>query len=98
MIFKTRYETYKYQIMLFGLINVPATYQILINNTLTECLDIYAVTYLNNILIYSKNWENYWRYVKNVLERLLNRQLRYKPKKYEFHKKRDELSKVRDKN
>ena len=86
-IFKTRYKTYEYQIMLFGLINAPAIYQILINNTLAGCLDIYAVAYLDNILIYSRNWKDHRRHVKDILERLLNRQLRCKSEKCEFHKK-----------
>ena len=54
--------------MLFGLINISATYQILINNTLAEYLDIYTVTYLNNILIYSENLKNYQKYIKDILE------------------------------
>ena len=72
-IFKIRYGIYEYQIILFGLINASVIYQTLINNTLAGCLDIYAVVYLDDILIYSKNWEDYRRYIEDVLERLLNR-------------------------
>ena len=54
--------------MFFGLINAPAIYQMLINNTLAECLDIYAVVYLDDILIYSENLKDHQRYIKNVLE------------------------------
>ena len=61
--------------------------QTLINDILAGCLDIYAVAYLNNILIYSGNLENHRGYIKNVLKRLLVRQLRYKPEKCEFYKK-----------
>ena len=57
--------------MLFGLINASKTCQILINNTLAECLDIYAVIYLNNIFIYLRNLKDYQRHIENVLERLL---------------------------
>ena len=45
--------------MFFGLINIFITCQILINNTLVEYLDIYAVIYLNNIFIYSENLKDY---------------------------------------
>ena len=73
--------------MLFRLINVSVIYQILINDTLTGCLDIYTVTYLDNIFIYSRNLEDYRRHIKDILERLLTRQLRCKSEKYEFYKK-----------
>ena len=57
--FRTYYEIYKYQIILFKLINASAMCQTLINNILAECLDIYTVTYLNDILIYSENQKDY---------------------------------------
>ena len=54
--------------MLFGLINTSMTCQILINNILVEYLDIYAVIYLDNILIYSGNLKNHQGYIKDILE------------------------------
>ena len=60
----------------------------LINNILVEYLDIYTMIYLNNIFIYSKNLKDHRKYIENILEQLLIRQLRYKSKKYEFHKKK----------
>ena len=71
--FRTRYEIYKYQIMLFGLTNTFATYQTLINDILIKYLDIYAVIYLNNIFIYSENLKNHQEHVKDVLEWFLIR-------------------------
>ena len=64
---------YECQIIFFKLTNTSATYQILINNTLAEYLDIYIIIYLNNILIYSENLEDYKKHVKDVLEQLLVR-------------------------
>ena len=58
----------------------------LINNTLAKYLNIYIIIYLNNIFIYLRNLENYQRYIKNILERLLIKQLRYKLEKYKFYK------------
>ena len=57
--------------MLFGLINISATCQTLINNILTEYLDIYAVAYLNDILIYSEDLKNYRKHIEDILRRLL---------------------------
>ena len=60
----------------------------LINNILTGYLNIYIVTYLNNIFIYLGNLKNHKKYIKNILERLLIKQLRYKSKKYKFYTKK----------
>ena len=50
--FRTRYGHLKYQVMLFGLFNAPATFQGYIYKILAEKLDISVVIYLDNILIY----------------------------------------------
>ena len=39
-------------VILFGLTNVLATYQEMINNTLREYLDVFVITYLDDILVY----------------------------------------------
>jgi hypothetical protein len=43
--------------MLFKLINTPATFQSLVNNTLKGYLDIFYIAYLDHILIYSETLE-----------------------------------------
>ena len=53
--FRTRYGHYKYQVMFFGLSNVPATFQGYVNKILSEKLDIFVIIYLNDILIYTKD-------------------------------------------
>ncbi len=53
--FKTRYGYFEYQVMLFGLINAPATFQDYINKILAEKLDIFVIVYLDDILIYTKS-------------------------------------------
>ncbi len=52
---KTHYGNFKYQLILFGLTNIPATFQGYINEILTKKLDIFVIVYLDNILIYLKN-------------------------------------------
>ena len=73
--------------MLFGLINISIIYQILINDTLADYLDIYAMIYLNIILTYLDILKDYEKYIKNILIELLDRRFRYKSKKWEPHKK-----------
>ena len=55
MAFKTRYGHFKYQVMLFGLSNTPASFQGYINKMLAKKLHIFVIVYLDNIFIYTKN-------------------------------------------
>ncbi len=51
--FRTKYETYKYLIMLFELINDSFTFQNFMNDTLMNYLNDFVMTYLNDIIVYS---------------------------------------------
>ena len=42
--------------MLFGFSNALATFQGYVNKILTEKLDIFVIVYLDDILIYTKDW------------------------------------------
>ena len=70
--FYTRYGSYKYKVLPFGLINGPATYQRYINNVLFDYLNEFCTAYLDNILIYLDNKLEHQVHVKKVLERLWN--------------------------
>ncbi len=89
--FWTRYRHYKYIIMLFELKNAPATFQRLINDTLREYLDDFAITYLNNILIYSDDLKTHRSHVHKVLEKLNERALYVKKSKSKFKAKKIEF-------
>ena len=54
MIFRTKYKYFKYQIMLFRLINALTTCQKLFNQIFEKALNDFTIIYLNDILIYSK--------------------------------------------
>ena len=71
--------------MLFGLTNISATFQVYINKTLSNMLDLCVVVYLDNILIYSMNKEDYKRNICMVLDRLRIYNLYYKLSKYAFN-------------
>ena len=53
--FRTRYNYFEYQVMLFGLSNAQATFQGYVNQILAEKLDVFVIVYLDNILIYTKD-------------------------------------------
>jgi hypothetical protein len=69
--FKTRYRYFKYLIMPFSLANAPATFQSYIYRALSRLLDRTCIVYLDNILIYSENEEDYSSYIKEVLDCLI---------------------------
>ena len=54
-VFQTQYSHYKYQVILFGLSNAPASFQVYINKFLSKKLDIFIIVYLNDIFIYTKD-------------------------------------------
>jgi len=88
MAFWMRYRHYKYTVMLFELKNALTTFQRLINNTLREYLDDFAITYLNDILIYSDDLEMHCSHVHKVLEKLNERALYVKKSKSRFETKK----------
>jgi len=73
--------------MLFELKNTLTTFQRLINNTLREYLDDFAITYLNDILIYSDDLEMHCSHVHKILRKLNERALYVKKSKSKFEAK-----------
>ncbi|KAL2695017.1 hypothetical protein AAEP93_007409 [Penicillium crustosum] len=86
--FRTRYGSFKYKVTPFGLTNGPATFQRFMNDLLRECLDEYAVAFVDDILIYSENVEDHQRQVREVLCRLQKAGLQVALSKSEFSVKR----------
>ena len=84
IIFYTQYDYFKYTVMLFKLVNTSATFQVYINQTLWDILDVYIIVYLNDILIYSEDDKSHMVHVYNVLEWPLYYKLYAKLKKCIF--------------
>ena len=72
--------------MPFGLTNAPASFQELINNTLWEYLDVFVLAYLDNILIFSTDYQQHVQHVRIVLQKLHEKDLPVKLNKCEFYK------------
>ncbi|KAJ8127922.1 hypothetical protein O1611_g5714 [Lasiodiplodia mahajangana] len=83
--FKTRYGSFKYKVVPFGLANGPATFQRYINGVLGECLDDFCSAYIDDVLVFSETLEEHRIHVRRVLERLRDAGLQADLKKCEFH-------------
>jgi len=77
--------------MLFELKNALVTFQRLINDMLREYLDDFAITYLDDILIYSDDLEMHCSHVHKVLKKLSERVLYVKKSKSKFEVKEIEF-------
>jgi hypothetical protein len=83
--FRTRYGHFEYSVISFGLINALAIFQHMMNDIFWKYLDHFVVIYLDDILIYSKNKEEYEYHVRLVLEKLREQGLYAKQEKCLFH-------------
>jgi Reverse transcriptase (RNA-dependent DNA polymerase) len=79
--FNTRGGKYEFIVIPFGLTNVSATFQSIMNEILRFFLDIFYIIYLNNIVIYSDSAKKYEKHLTKVLECLSAHELIAKPKK-----------------
>ena len=80
--------------MPFRLTNIPVLEQELINNIFKDILNKYIIIYLDDILVYfARVLDNYIRKVYKVFRCFNKRNLRLKPKKYQFHQKEVEFLK-----
>jgi hypothetical protein len=72
--FSTRYMSYEYVVMSFGLTNAPAAFLEAMNGMLHDYLVVFVVFFLNDILIYSKTEEEHEQHHGLVLNSLQNNQ------------------------
>ncbi|KAJ8651314.1 hypothetical protein O0I10_013196 [Lichtheimia ornata] len=66
----TRYGKFSWRVLPFGLANSPPIFQAQMNATLGNCVDDFAMVYLDDILIFSKTKEEHERHLRHVLDRL----------------------------
>ena len=71
--------------MQFKFINTPAIFQKKINSVLKKYLDKFIIAYLDNIIIYSNSKEEHFKYIKQVLQRLINKKMPVAIKKCKFY-------------
>ncbi len=84
-IFIIFFNSYKYHVMLFELINESTFYQHYMNNVLFKYLHQFCQIYLNHIIIYSKTLKKHKQHVQLILNRLQEADLQIDINKCKFH-------------
>ena len=70
--------------MPFGLTNAPSAFQRFMNDIFADLLNVYAIIYLDNILIFSDDPSKHSEHVREVLRRLRGNGLYCRPDKCKF--------------
>ncbi len=81
---RTRYGSYEFLVMPFGLTYAPATFCTLMNDIFREWLDDFVVVYIDDILVYSNSMEEHGEHLRKVFQRLRENKLYAKFEKCEF--------------
>nr|GFB21668.1 uncharacterized protein [Tanacetum cinerariifolium] len=80
----TRYGSYEFLVMPFGLINAPATFCTLMNKLFHPFLEKFVVVYLDDIVVYSHTLEEHVLHLKQVFQVLRDNELYVKLEKCTF--------------
>ena len=87
-ILKTAFNTheghYEFVVMPFGLTNAPITFQVLMNDLFCSHLQKFILIFFNDILVYSKSWNNHLSHLHIVFDILSINQLFVKELKCQF--------------
>jgi vacuolar-type H+-ATPase subunit B/Vma2 len=68
--FNIYYGLYETLVILFGLSNAPAIFQVCINKILYLYLDVFCIAYIDDILVYSNDLTSYRQHVCLVIKAL----------------------------
>ncbi|GBG59307.1 hypothetical protein CBR_g32320 [Chara braunii] len=82
--FKTRYGTYEFLVMPFGLCNAPGTFQTEMHRIFRPYLDKFMVVYLDDILVFSKTAREHAKHLALVLQSLRDSQYKINREKSSF--------------
>ena len=75
---------YKFTCVPFGLCNVPATFQCLMQNMLGELNLMYCIIYLNDVIVFGHTEEEHLKHLHIIFERFCEFNLKLKPSKCSF--------------
>nr|GEW08903.1 putative reverse transcriptase domain-containing protein [Tanacetum cinerariifolium] len=82
--FRTRHGHYEFQVTPFGLTSALAVFMDLMNRVCKPYLDKFVIMFIDDILVYSKDKEDYGKHLKIILELLKKERLYAKFSKCDF--------------
>ncbi|CAF4618994.1 unnamed protein product, partial [Rotaria sp. Silwood2] len=82
--FSTRDNHYQFTVLPQGITNGPATFQRIINHILGPARWKYALAYIDDVIIYSKTFEEHVTHLNDICTMLKNAQFRLNPEKCEI--------------
>ena len=89
--FRTRYGSFEFLVLPFGLTNAPSTFMMMMQDILRPYLDKFVISYLDDILIYSNTLEEHQKHVRIVLDTLREHKLYVKLSKCEIFREQVEF-------
>src|SRR6185436_5457913 len=85
--FSTKFGTYEFTVMPFGLMNAPATFQRLMDPVFYDVTWKFVLVYMDDIIIYSRTLTEHYYHLERVFQLLLDAGLKLNPDKCDFFKK-----------
>ena len=82
--FCTSEGLYEFNVMLFGLCNLPATFQRLMNLLLAGIQWTSCLVYLDDIIVLGKTFQNHFQHLSQVFQKLRDANLKLKVQKCSF--------------
>ncbi|CAN6338981.1 unnamed protein product [Urochloa humidicola] len=84
--FQTHFGHFEYKVMPYGLTGAPATFQAIMNHILKPLLRKCVVVFIDDILIYSKSYEEHLQHIQMVFDLLKEHQFKVRLSKCSFAK------------
>jgi hypothetical protein len=86
--FRTHHGHFEFLVMPFGLTNAPSTFQSLMNDIFGSLLRKFVLVIFDDILIYSRSWDEHLQHLNEVLEILKVNHLYVRKEKCSFGQQR----------